>query len=266
MRIIKYIFSCFFSIFFLFSCSSSRGDYDEIPHKKINAKAAKINIQLGLGYLKQGNVQRAKRKLLIASEQAPNSADVAGALGYFFEKTANKKQALNYYERAMQLAPGKGPQLNNYGAFLCRQGSYEIANQYFEKASKDIHYINSAGALENAGLCALLMPNVNLAKNYFKKAFEQDQQRVKSLYELVKINISDKNYKKALQWIEQYQSINSLDPVIAWLGYEASQKAGLKAQAKGYAWILKNRFTESKEYKQLIASNDDYDKRISSIS
>ena len=113
---------------------------------------------MGLGYLKQGDRPRAKKKLLTALEQEPTSPDVNSAIAYYFEQTKELKQAEKYYLKALSLAGNSGAQLNNYGTFLCRQGDYKKAENYFLKAVKDVQYVNTAGAYENAGLCALSDP------------------------------------------------------------------------------------------------------------
>src|SRR5690242_7983555 len=96
---------------------------EKLSYKKPDLrKAASYNVQLGLGYLKQGDRPRAKKKLLTALEQEPTSADVNSAMAYYFEQTGEQNQAEKYYLKAITLSGNKGAQLNNYGAFLCRQG------------------------------------------------------------------------------------------------------------------------------------------------
>ncbi len=252
----------------LSACTSSTGpQVDEVKQRQSkNAKAAEVNVQLGLGYLRQGNVRRAKQKLVTAKEQAPNSPDVLGALGYYFEQTDNAIQAERYYRQALHLAPGHGAQLNNYGAFLCRKGKYTEADKFFERASKDLNYMNSAGALENAGLCSLAIPNLAMAKGYFEKAVAQDPKRVKSIYELARIALESKDYKTALRWAEQYQSANPLRADIALIAYQAAEKNKQWKKAESYAWILKTRFPESKEYQELLAGRNTNDNRNTAIS
>ena len=140
----------------------------------INPKASSYNMQLGLAYLKQGNRQRAKQKLLIAIAQNPNSPYANEALGYYFEQTQEAAQAELYYNKALQLAPNTGAILNNYGDFLCHQKRYTEANEYFLKAAADSHYLNTALAYENAGICALAAHKTIDAEKYFKIALLQD--------------------------------------------------------------------------------------------
>ena len=62
----------------------SQGDEPE-THRKANLqRAAAINVQLGLEYLRQGNYPRAKAKLLAAQQQDDKSPDTSSALAYYF--------------------------------------------------------------------------------------------------------------------------------------------------------------------------------------
>jgi type IV pilus assembly protein PilF len=173
-----------FLLAFIFCLSSCQ---TEKPPTAINPKASSYNMQLGLAYLKQGNRQRAKQKLLTALEQNPNSPYTNEALGYYFEQTKELNQAEFYYNKALQLTPNSGAILNNYGSFLCHQKRYTEANVYFLKAAQDPHYLNTALAYENAGICALAAKKPQTAKKYFEIALEQDPSLKKSSKELVKL-------------------------------------------------------------------------------
>jgi type IV pilus assembly protein PilF len=150
--------------------------------------ASDINVQLGLAYLNQCDTARAKEKLLLALQEAPNSITSLDAMGYFLEKTGDSHGAEKYYQHAIKIAPNNGAVLNNYGTFLCRQRKPKEAIMLFLKAVQDKYYVNSAEAYENAGLCALTIPNQAQTKQFFVKALQQDPKRVLSKLELEKLN------------------------------------------------------------------------------
>jgi type IV pilus assembly protein PilF len=153
-----------------------------------NLEAATYNTQLGLAYLAQGDRPRAKHKLVLALSQAPHSATVNTAMGYFMEKSGDIDSAQRYYQIAMRAEPGRGAPLNNYGAFLCRFGKYQEAQTYFMRALRDEKYEQTAKVYENAGLCAMEIPDLIQAEKYFRKALEHDPKLKNSLQELAKIH------------------------------------------------------------------------------
>ena len=248
----------------LSGCEKQLDEVSTEDRAKQFAKASNYNVQLGLAYLKQGDRNRAKVKLMTALEEAPKSSEAHGALAYFFEKIGEVERAKQYYQKSIGLAKAKGAALNNYGAFLCRQKQYIPANQLFVKASQDIHYVNTSGALENAGLCSLAIPDREMAHFYFKKAFEQDPKRYQSVYQLAKMALEDKQYQDVLTYVDAYESNGSLQPELTLFGYKAAKQLGLKAKMERFAWVLKERFPKTRQYQQLLASNqNDSTKRVS---
>jgi type IV pilus assembly protein PilF len=205
------------------SCRNSEANAEHI--NKLNlSKAAAYNMQLGLSYLNQGDRPRAKVKLLTALKQEPTSAQAHAGMAYYFEQTNEISQAKKYYLKAISLSSDEGAQLNNYGTFLCRQGDYKTAEIYFLKAVKDMNYVHTAGAYENAGFCALAIPNNEKAQFYLTKALDQDPLRRESLYELVKLKSSMKHDNEALNLLQKHQDLVSNDRVLLSLGKNLAKK------------------------------------------
>lgn len=230
------------SMTLLQACQHSNDTNDEASEKKKHrSEAAGYNVQLGLGYLSQGNIPRAKRKLLLALEQAPNSPDANAAMAYFMEKTGTPEVAKTYYQKAMSVAPGRGSQLNNYGAFLCRQGAYAEAETYFLKAVSDPQYEHTAGAYENAGLCALAIPDAKKAEQFFSKALKQDPSRKQSLAELVQLEIKHSQFDEALANLQKHPDLVLHSPDMLAFAVETSHQLGksdLEAEYKNWQHLL----------------------------
>jgi len=228
------------------SCQHKMDNIKEEPtikEPKIN-EAASYNTRLGLAYLQQGNRSLAKRKLLLAMAQAPNSANVNASMAYFMEKSGDMDKAGKFYQKAMALAPGAGTQLNNYGAFLCRQGQYREAEKYFMKAVNDVRYDHTAGAYENAGLCIMAVSDDITAATYFVKALEQDPSRQQSLYELVTLDMKQGKFKEALNHLQKHSNLCLNDRALLNLAITVANKSGHPEQEEAYKLRLKN-FSEN---------------------
>jgi len=167
-----------FLLMTLISACSTQKKSSALALNKV--KTAQINIQLGMGYLQRHDTQRAKTKFLTALEYGPEMPESWYAMGYFLESTGNSQAAKKYYEKALKLAPTRGDVQNNYGTYLCRNGAYQAAIHHFQLAAKDPNYLDIASAYENAGLCALKMPNKSLAKKFFQQALAEDAKRTVS--------------------------------------------------------------------------------------
>ncbi|MDP3560125.1 MAG: type IV pilus biogenesis/stability protein PilW, partial [Legionellaceae bacterium] len=142
--------------------------------------------------------------------------------------------------KALQLAPESGAHLNNYGTFLCRTGKYQEADAFFVKATQDVHYVNTALAYENAGLCAENFGDKIKSAAYFEKALIQDSQRKQSLYELVHMYLQQDQLEQALQWLQKYPDTSFADPACLALAVEVSQRLGKEDLLTLYKSRLKN--------------------------
>jgi type IV pilus assembly protein PilF len=130
------------------------------------------------------------------------------SMGYLLESTGNREQARKHYMKALDLAPGRGDVLNNYGTFLCRSGDYKNAIQHFLKAVHDPQYLQPASAYENAGLCALKIPDPEKAMLYFNKAIAEDYNRSTALLELAELNYNQGKYSLARRELDQYLQLS----------------------------------------------------------
>lgn len=209
------------------SCQHNNAIKEESAVKKSKMiDAASYNTQLGMAYLAQGDRSRAKHKLLLALSQAPDSPNTNASMAYFMEKSGDVEKAQTFYKKAMAVAPGSGAQFNNYGAFLCRLGKYTDAEAYFLKAVKDMKYEHTAGAYENAGLCAMAIPDHVTATKYFAKALEQDPSREQSLYELVRLEVKQDHINEALTYLQKYPNLSLSDRTLLTMAADVAHKAG----------------------------------------
>lgn len=216
-------------------------------------QASDVNVQLGLAYLQNGDVQRAHQKLLLAEQQAPGSLQAQGAMGYFLESTGSLPSADAYYRRAIMLNPKSGAAQNNYGTFLCRRGRYLKADQHFLLALQDPTYLNTAQVYENAGLCAMQIPDTKKAIDYFTQAITQDPKRAVSWLELGRINYQAKDYQQAKQYLDHYmQLVKEPTANALWLGTVLANALGNQTAAGSYTLLLQTKFPNSDAYKALM--------------
>jgi type IV pilus assembly protein PilF len=131
--------------------------------------AADAQIQLGLVYLEKQDNMMAKKKFLLALQDAPHYSQAWDALAYYTELTGDTETAEKYYKKAIKLAPKQGSAHNNYGVFLCKQTRYTEALQQFNLALLDKNYLKTEAVYQNAGMCALKIPDTKLAEKYFRK-------------------------------------------------------------------------------------------------
>lgn len=215
-------------------------------------RAALTNVELGLGYLSQGQVARAKTKLTHALKLAPKISETHSAMAYFLEMVGEFKDAEREHKKAVSFS-GQGAVYNNYGAFLCRRGRLKEADQAFHVAIEDKEYARTAEVYENAGLCALKWPDDSKATEYLTAAVRRDPSRSSAFLELATLSLKQEKFEEAKAWLNRYQAIAEQSARSLWLGIAVSK--GLKDEngAASQALMLKNLFEDSPEY-QLLKS------------
>lgn len=205
-------------------------------------KAAQLNIELGLEYLKQGQVSRAKRKFVHAKELAPQLSEVHYSYGYFLEHVGEIKEAEKFYQKAISLNPKGAIEQNSYGAFLCRQGNYAKGEKAFQQALKDVNDENTAEIYENAGFCAKQIPDSAKAKDYFEKALRHDPDRPAVLLELGIIAYQANNLEQAKAYHTHLMKLSAPTARSLLLGSELAKKMGETDKSASYEMMLKSQF------------------------
>ncbi|MFM8454374.1 MAG: tetratricopeptide repeat protein [Gammaproteobacteria bacterium] len=140
-------------------------------------QAARLNAALGIGYLDQGDVVRAKEKLFKAIGFDKNSLEANTALAFFYERIKDYPEAEIYHKKSLKISKASqnyGGTYNNYGAYLCRQNRYSEAEAQFIKALEDKAYSGTSDVYENYGLCAKLFKDYNKAERHLKTALDQN--------------------------------------------------------------------------------------------
>lgn len=218
----------------------------DLPETVDLDKAARLNVELGIGYLNKGQVARAKTKFMHAMKLAPQLSHVHFAYGYFQERTGDIGNAEKSYLKAISLNPKGGDEHNNYGAFLCRQQKYRQAEKEFLKAISDPDYVGTAEALENAGLCVLQIPDQEKAVEYFEKTLRYDQNRPHALLELALIYYREKRYTEAQDHLFRFSQISEPTARSLLLNIALAKEAGDQDKVASYEMLLRSRFPDAK--------------------
>lgn len=170
-------------------------------------QAAVTNAQLGLAYLQKGYYSASKERLLSALRDDPHIASSWYSMAYYLEKTGDTKTADNYYQKAISVDSHSGSAKNNYGTFLCRQGQYKQAIRYFVLAAREPSYLDVASAYENAGLCAMRIPDNKMATQYFRMALDNNPGRYLSLLNMAKLSYQAHDPASSEKYFLDFQKI-----------------------------------------------------------
>jgi type IV pilus assembly protein PilF len=231
---------------------------DDKPHAQSVVdfnKAALLNVEMGEAYLAQGQITRAKQKFIHALELKPKMPEAHSSIGYFFETVGDLEEAERHYKQAISFGDRKGKFYNNYGTFLCRQGRYKEADKAFNSAINDKHYIKTAEAYENAGVCAMKQPDVDKAYAYLQTALKRDPFRYSAMLELASLELNRHNLLVARDYLDRYAA--AVEPPNArslWLRIQLGKQAADQNTIKSAALQLQKLFPQSTEYQLYLES------------
>jgi type IV pilus assembly protein PilF len=217
-------------------------------------KAAEARVKLGLSYLEAGNMPKARESLELALRYAPNYYRALNAIAYYYDRVGEIELANNAYLKALRVSPANGDVLNNYGTFLCQQGDFAKADEYFNRAIDLPHFYQVAASYENAAMCALSSEDTDKAYFYFKRAVEHEPHRYLSTLQLAKIEIDKYMYTEARNRLFKFHKRYGYKAASLGLLIELEKKSGNESLSSKYLDKLKSLYPESIEYQKYLAN------------
>ncbi|HHY0324023.1 TPA: type IV pilus biogenesis/stability protein PilW [Vibrio cholerae] len=199
---------------------------------------AEARIALGLGYLENGSMIKARENLEKALQYAPDYYRSQLSMAHYYEAVGENDSARKMYRTALSEHPKNGNVLNNFGTFLCKQGEYDTADQYFRRAVEQPYYYLISASYENAGLCALKAGKTDNAREYFKRAIDHDPNRLLSILQLTKMEIEAGDYTPARLRLMNLNQRYGYQKASLKLLIELEKRAGNSALEQKYQTLL----------------------------
>jgi type IV pilus assembly protein PilF len=216
------------------------------------AKAAAVNTQLGLEYMRQGNLEAARDKIEKAVRQNPHTAETQMAAGFLYDRLGDQRKALAHYEEAAKLGKDNADVLNNVAVYLCRNGEFKRGEQYFLAAVASPLYKTPEVGYTNAGRCARADGRAKDAEQYFRKALSLKPDQADALLQMAQLEHEGGTDLQARAFLQRYLAVAPASAQALWLGYGIERKMGDIGQAGEYARRLKVEFTTSEETELLL--------------
>ncbi|EEX92245.1 type IV pilus biogenesis/stability protein PilW [Vibrio orientalis CIP 102891 = ATCC 33934] len=184
------------TLLILSGCMTVDATSNNIAQSQLRERS-EARVKLGIGYLKQGNMIKARENFEMALKHDPNYYRAQLSLAHYFEQVEETESAKHLYQSAFNQHANNGDVLNNYGTFLCRYGQYEQADTLFNQAVKQPSYYRISTSYENAALCSLKAGNKQRAQEYFHRALAHQPGRPTSSLNLAKLEIENRSYVDA---------------------------------------------------------------------
>jgi type IV pilus assembly protein PilF len=214
---------------------------------KLEEDAARVNVRLGLEYLRQGQLAVAQEKIDKALQQNPRSADVQLGAGVLYEQLREPKRAAKHFREAVRLEP-KNPEAHNaLGAFLCRNGEAKKGEAAFLKAAENPLYRTPEVAYTNAAVCARKDGRLDKSEEYLRLALAQRKSYAEALVQMAGVSFDRGNLMQARAFVERYLAAAPATADVLLLGYQIETGLGDREAAERYAQRLRSAHADAPE-------------------
>jgi type IV pilus assembly protein PilF len=229
------------------------GNVNPLSTGKGREEARQAYIQLGLGYLQQGQTERAKAPLKKALEMDSSDPDANSALGLVFQAEGEPALADQYYNKALSSRPKDARILNNYGSFLYEQKRYKDAYERFEQAADDILYAERSRVFENLGMTATKLGDREAAREHFTKALRLNGQQPRALLEMAELSYEDRHYVPARDFYDRFSQLSEQNARSLLLGTRLAKIYDDRNKAASFGLQLKRLYPGTPEYQQYLS-------------
>jgi type IV pilus assembly protein PilF len=218
------------ALLLLVACSSNAKRQTEKAHD-----AAIYNVQLGLAYMNQGELERAKDKLDRAVEQDPGNADVHSARATLFARLNQKDKADEEFRAALRLAPHDPRMVNNYAVYLCQNGRYDEGVKRFLEAAHNGLYPTPEAAYTNAGVCLRAAKRDDEARVNFTRALQIKPNFAEAQFQLANLQFEHGEFAPARAGIDSFIGTYNATADLLLLGVRIARAQNDRLGAQRYA-------------------------------
>ncbi len=213
--------------------------------------AADFNYELGARYLRAGNYELARDRLQRSLEIDEKQAIAWSALALTYERLQNPRLASEAYREAVRVEPRNFDVLNTYAVFLCRQGEYDEAREYFDRAIGIPENDNAFVTMTNAGVCMKQKPDRALAESYMRQALKRRPNYGEGLLQLAILKFENGKNLGARAFLERYVSDNPPSSAVLLLGIRIEERLGDDRARAAYVERLLESFPDSTEARSI---------------
>jgi type IV pilus assembly protein PilF len=234
------------------SSSSIETKVPDQPGKTDSLYRAKIHTERSSEYFRLGRLAVAREAAQQAIEALPTHAPAHNMLGIVEMELKQDTSARASFEQALRLAPDDSESLNNYGWFICVRDNPKNALPYFEKALQNPVYATPERAQYNMGVCARRAGDVALAETNLRASLRSRPTFAPAMYELSEIAFTQSKIKEAEQFLARHNELVQAPGLDAlYLGVRIARLLGDASAENSYAQQLRRRFPDAAQTRAL---------------
>ena len=237
-----------FMVVLLAGCSSVQNGSGKAANRTEIIERA---IDLGIGYLQQGDYGRARENLLKALELDENSARAHNTIAIVFQQEGELDLAEMHFRKAIKIDQGFASARNNYGAFLFSQQRTEEAIEQLQIAADNRFYNRRYQAFENLGVAFLDLGSTDAARLAFERAIALNPTQSRALLELAVLEYDEQEFSRSKSLYLRYVDNSTQNPKSLNLCMGLFKRFADNNRVASCRMMLKNVFPKSMEYQAI---------------
>lgn len=245
------LLSSVFSALFLMGCTTTTTSPKANKLEVDTEKVMENRLQLALGYMGQGNHERAREHLNKAMEVNSRSPELHDVWALLYQRENELEAAEAHHKKALSYDPKFTRGRNNYGLFLLRLNRTEEAYQQFLIGSQDLGYPKRAELFYKVGITALRLNKNTEAEEAFTKAAILSPTMSAAYLELAELSYVKADYPRAKALLDKFNSTKSSASAKGlWLGVRLEHHLGNRDAEASQGMALRNLFPGSQENRE----------------
>jgi type IV pilus assembly protein PilF len=217
---------------------------------------AKIYVEMGMAYMRDGQPAVALKKLKKAIEVDDDYPQAHNVIAILYERLGNDSLAGVHYDQAVKL-DRQDPYIRNArGSFYCNQGRLNDADEDFQQALSNPLYPTPWVALTNAGLCRERADEPAKAENYYRRALTANPKYPTALYQMAELSLEQKKDFSARAYLERYHSEVRPSAASLLLGVKIEKRLKDMAKADEYRDQMLKDFPDAPEIQRLYEAEE----------
>lgn len=211
-------------------------------------KRARIRLDLAGAYFADGQMTTALDEVKLALVASPDLPEALNLRGLIYGQLGEDQLADGSFRRALELAPGDGDVMHNYGWFHCVRGRYAEADQLFKRALAAPQYRTHSRTLLVQGICEARNGRLDLAEGTLRRAYEVDAGNPATAMNLAEVLLRRGDHERARFYVRRVNDSAELrNAESLWLAARIDRKLGDEQSVRDLGNQLRARYPASRE-------------------
>ena len=211
-------------------------------------RRAKVRLELAGLYLARGQADTALDEVKQAIAAKPDMAEAYSLRGLIYGTLGEMKLADDSFRRALQISPGDGDAMHNYGWFLCQQRRFAESEAQFERALAQSQYRDVVRTLLAQGVCQARAGQWAQAERTLSRSYELDPSNPVTAYNLSEVLLHRGELERARFYVRRINSRPDLSTAQSlWLAARIERRLGNIDGLQDYGRQLRDRFPQAPE-------------------